>query len=79
MKNIKLLLSFLLILFTVSLHSQNAEYNEEALIKDGYRTGSDLNIDGNSVLSNGGEVDNNGSNKYCGDILRKTIHQEAFR
>ncbi|MBQ4063676.1 MAG: leucine-rich repeat domain-containing protein [Bacteroidaceae bacterium] len=69
MKKIKLLLSFLLLLFTVSLHSQNAEYNEEALIADGYRTGSDLNIDGNSVLSNGGEVDKNGSNKYCGDIF----------
>lgn len=85
MKNIKLLFSFLLILFSVSLHSQNMEYNEEALIAAGYRTGSDLEYTGwsnqNSVKNNGGEKDTNGSNKYCGDIVvpeGKTTLQQSY-
>lgn len=64
-------ISMILLLAAISspLFAQSSEYDEEALIADGYKTGSDLVTSGNSVLSNGGTVDENGSNKYCGDIF----------
>ncbi len=64
-------ISMILLLAAISspLFAQSSEYDEEALIADGYKTGSDLVTSGNSVLSNGGSIDDNGSNKYCGDIF----------
>lgn len=70
MIKLKMLLAQLLLAVVVSpLLAQTAGYDEEALISDGYKTGDDLIISGNSVLSNGGSIDTNGSNKYCGDIF----------
>ncbi len=69
MKNTKQLsLLLLFILLALKLPAQGT-YNQDSLINAGFKTGSDLVISGNSVLSNGGSVDTNGSNEYCGDIF----------
>ncbi|MBO5262965.1 MAG: leucine-rich repeat domain-containing protein [Bacteroidaceae bacterium] len=60
-------LSFLLMaLFTTVLISPSTAQD---YIIEGGKTGSDLVFDGNSVVSNGGQQDTPGSNKYYGDIF----------
>lgn len=47
-------------------------YNPDSLKNvGGWLTGSDLKYSGTSVVSNGGAVDTNGSNKYYGDVIIK--------
>ena len=71
MKRLQIFVATLL-LAGVALPALAQTYNPDSLKNvGGWLTGSDLKYSGTSVVSNGGAVDTNGSNKYYGDVFIK--------
>ena len=70
MKRLQIFVATLL-LAGVALPALAQTYNPDSLNNEGWLTGSDLKYSGTSVVSNGGDVDNNGSNHYYGDVFIK--------
>ena len=70
MKRLQIFVATLL-LAGVALPALAQTYNPDSLKNAGWLTGSDLKYSGTSVVSNGGDVDDNGSNHYYGDVFIK--------
>lgn len=70
MKRLQIFVATLL-LAGVALPALAQTYNPDSLKNAGWLTGSDLIYSGTSVVSNGGTVNENGSNHYYGDVFIK--------